>query len=215
MNLMGVIEVEKEDFLAREFAYPVYVQLKGADLYRHRSNGSYNRDHFHEHPEEYDCLFDAYTAQTDVLMNGVYWDRNVPRLFARDAINDLAFRIVTIADITDDCNGSVPINVGDQTIEDPVYGIDRKTLQKTAPYLSTSIDVMAVGNLPNELPRDASKYFGEQLIKYVLPDLLNGSSKIIDRATIASDGALTGPYQYLQAYASGTEDSADGCAART
>lgn len=203
MNLMGVIEVEKEQYLSREFAYPVYVQLKGADLYRHKEGRTYNRDHFHEHPKEYVCLFPHYTSQTDILMNGVYWDEDVPRLFQKEDISDPAFRISTIADITDDCNGSVPINVGDQTIEDPVYGIDRNTFEKTIPYLPNSIDVMAVGNLPNELPRDASKYFGEQLIKYILPDLLTGSSAVIERATIVSKGELLPGYDYLQAYATG------------
>lgn len=203
MNLMGVIEVEKEDFVEREFAYPVYVQLKGADLYRHKENGSYNRDRFHEHPEEFECLFGQYQSKADVLMNGVFWDARVPRLFEKESISDPSFRIATIADITDDCNGSVPINLGDQTMQEPVYGVDRKTFAKTAPYLPNSVDVMAVGNLPNELPRDASKYFGEQLIKYVLPDLLTGSSEIIEKATIVKEGKLTKNFDYLQRYAAG------------
>jgi saccharopine dehydrogenase (NAD+, L-lysine forming) len=207
MNLMGVIEVEKEEFLKREFAYPVYVQLKGADLYRHRKTGTYHRDHFHHHPQEYECLFINYAAHADVLMNGVYWDTAVPRLFEKEAISRPSFRIATIADITDDCNGSVPINLGDQTIEDPIYGVDRRSFEKTPPYLPNSIDVMAVGNLPNELPRDASKYFGEQLIKYVLPDLLRGSSAIIERATIVNEGKLTEPFFYLHGYAMGEKES--------
>ena len=111
------------------------------------------------------------------------------------------FIIQTIADITDDADGSVPINLGDQSIDDPIYGVDRNTLQKTAPYLKNSIDVMAVGNLPNELPRDASRYFGEQLIKYVLDDIVKGSSEIIKRATIVSGGELTDQYAYLREYA--------------
>lgn len=206
MNLMGIIEVEKEDYVSREFTYPVYVQLKGSDLYRHAISGTYNRDHFHEHPTEYESLFSAYTSHTDILMNGVYWDTGIPRLFRKEAISDSGFRIVTIADITDDCNGSVPINVGDQTIENPVYGIDRNSFEKTAPYQPNSIDLMAVGNLPNELPRDASKYFGEQLIKYILPDLLTQSSEIIERATIVKKGKLNAGFQYLQPYAEGKAD---------
>ncbi len=203
MNLMGVIEVEKDDYVSREFAYPVYVQLKGSDLYSHKGDGSYNRNHFHQHPNDYECLFKNYAAHTDILMNGVYWDTGVPRLFEKEAITDPSFRIETIADITDDCNGSVPINVGDQSIQDPVYGIDRASFEKTAPYLSGSIDVMAVGNLPNELPRDASKYFGEQLIKYILPDLIGGKSSVIERATIVKTGNLSKDYAYLQQYALG------------
>lgn len=206
MNLMGVIEVEKEQYLSREFAYPVYVQLKGSDLYQHKINGSYNRDEFHQQPSLYKCLFSAYANATDILMNGVYWDKEVPRLFDKEMISDQKFRIQTIADITDDCNGSVPINYGDQTIEDPVYGVDRNSFEKTAPYLPGSIDVMAVGNLPNELPRDASQYFGEQLMKYVLQDLYAGGSAVIERATIVKNGKLTSNFSYLQEYAHGEID---------
>lgn len=205
MNLMEVVELEKEEFVSREFTYPVYVQLKGGDLYKHSLKGNYNREHFHEHPEEYDCLFDQYISQVDVLMNGVYWDINLPRLFEAKRVHDSDFRIQVIADITDDTHGSIPINLGDQPIENPVYGVDRFTLQKTLPYQSTSIDIMAVGNLPNELPRDASKYFGEQLIKYILPDLLGNSSRAIENATIVKKGKLTKRFEYLKAFASGKD----------
>jgi alanine dehydrogenase len=203
MNLMGIHEVEPDDYLRRRFAYPVYTQLRGADLYEHAVSGKYQREQFHEHPEQYRCKFLPYAAQTDILMNGIYWDKNVPRLFEKENIKSDEFIIQSIADITDDAGGSVPINLGDQTIEDPVYGVDKNSFEKTAPYLSTSIDVMAVGNLPNELPRDASRYFGEQLIKYVLEDLAKGGSSIIDKATIVKQGKLTAHFEYLRDYAEG------------
>ncbi len=202
MNLMGIHETEPEEYLKKQFSYPVYTQLKGADLYRHKSSGQYSREHFHEQPEEYDCRFMPYAKETDVLMNGIYWEAAIPRLFEKEAITDPAFRIQVIADITDDENGSVPINLGDQTIEDPVYGVDRKTFTKTPAIQPGSIDVMAVGNLPNELPRDASRYFGEQLIKYVLEDLVkNNGSAVLERATMVKNGLLTRHYSYLKEYA--------------
>jgi alanine dehydrogenase len=135
-------------------------------------------------------------------MNGVYWDTGIPRLFEMEDMKKESFRIQTIADITDDVHGSVPCNIGDATIEDPVYGIDKFTGEKTEPYLPGSIDLMAVGNLPNELPRDASKYFGEQLMKYILDDLITGKSKIINEATIVKNGKLTEEFQYMEEYAS-------------
>jgi hypothetical protein len=179
----------------------VYTQLKGAELYMKKEGSGYSREEFHNFPEKYMCRFLPYAAQTDILMNGVYWDKNVPRLFEKSDVKGDHFIIQTIADITDDANGSVPINLGDQTIEDPVYGVDRQSLQKTAPYLPNSIDVMAVGNLPNELPRDASRYFGEQLIKHVLEDLVGNSSELLKRATITENGQLTPLFSYLEDYA--------------
>ncbi len=201
MNLMDVQEVEPDEYLGREFLYPVYVHLKGSDLYRHKKTGKYNRNDFHAHAEEYDCVFSYFCAQTDILMNGIYWEQNIPRLFEMDALQQNNFRIQTIADITDDKNGSIPCNMGDGTIDAPVYGVDKLSGVKTEPYLSGSVDVMAVGNLPNELPRDASRYFGEQLIKYVLDDLRKGSGDAIERATILKDGRLTATFEYLADYA--------------
>ncbi len=203
MNLMQIREVEREEFLERDFTYPVYVHLKGSDLYEHKENGSYNRSHFHQAPAEYKCKFLPYAHSADILMNGVYWNENVPRLFEKEDVKHPQFRLQTIADITDDEGGSVPINIGDQTIADPVYGVDKKTYQKTAPYLPHSIDVMAVSNLPNELPRDASRYFGEQLMKYVFPALLGNETGVIKKATIAQGGQLTQSFSYLNDYATG------------
>ncbi len=201
MNLMDAQEVEPEDFLTRPFDYPVYVQLKGANLYKHRVTGKYSREHFHLHPKEYGCLFNRYIAQTDILMNGIYWTNEMPRLFTIDEFKSTEFQIQTIADITDDKNGSVPCNLGDGTIEDPVYGINKITGEKILAYDKDGVDIMAVGNLPNELPRDASRYFGEQLIKYILNDIRQGGSDLIQNATILDNGKLTPKFEYLGEYA--------------
>jgi saccharopine dehydrogenase (NAD+, L-lysine forming) len=201
MNLLGIIEVEPDEFLERKFTYPVFTQLKGPGLYRHAQKKTYHRDDFHLNPADYECTFRPFTKVADILMNGIYWNSDMPRLFEWDDLADNDFRIQTIADITDDKEGSIPCNLGDTSIEDPVYGADRLSRKRTAPYLPGSIDVMAVGNLPNELPRDASRYFGEQLIKYVLEDLVKGGSPVIERATMVKKGQLTAHYQYLSEYA--------------
>lgn len=137
-------------------------------------------------------------------MNGIYWDRNVPRLFEKEDVQSPSYKMNVISDITCDIDGSVPINVGASTIADPVYGIDKKTLSRVAPFENTdnTVDVMAVDNLPNELPRDASRHFGQHLEKFVLNELLRGEeSDIIARATICRNGKLTSYYEYLSDYA--------------
>jgi len=200
MNLLGIHEVEPDEYLEKTFSYPVYVHLKGRDLYLHKETHNYNRTDFHTNPANYNCTFEQYIPHTDILMNGIYWDHDIPRLFEKEAINNPDFNIKTIADITDDMYGSIPCNLGDSTIDDPVYGVDKLTMEKTAPYLSNSIDIMAVGNLPNELPRDASRYFGQQLIKHVLKDIIDGDSTIIDKATIIKNGMLNKHYAYMREY---------------
>jgi saccharopine dehydrogenase (NAD+, L-lysine forming) len=201
MNLMGIHEVEPDEYLETEFTYPVYVHLKGSDLYAHKETGKYNRNDFHTNPHNYNCNFQQYIAYTDILINGIYWEKDIPRLFEMDALRQTGFRIKTIADITDDFNGSVPCNLGDSTIDNPVYGVDKTSFDKTAPYLPNSVDIMAVGNLPNELARDASRYFGEQLIKHVLDDIRLGGSKLINHATLIEAGKINEPYLYMKDYA--------------
>lgn len=201
MNLMGIHEVEPEEYVEKEFSYPVYVHLKGVDLYAHKETGKYNRNDFHTNPQHYNCRFTDYITHTDILMNGIYWEKNIPRLFEMEDLQRSNFRIQTIADITDDKNGSIPCNLGDSTIDNPVYGVNRNSFEQTAPYLSGSVDIMAVGNLPNELPRDASRYFGEQMIKFVLNDIRQGGSSIIENATMINAGELTAPFAYMKDYA--------------
>lgn len=206
LQYLDVAEVSPEDYLQKRYAYPVFVHLKGCDLYTRIDGGGYNRDDFHARPEQYRCLFGPYTQNTDILMNGIYWEKRIPRLFELDDLQKPEFNIPVIADITCDENGSVPCNVGASTIADPTYGFDRKTLQRCEPFQQTydTVDVMAVDNLPNELPRDASKYFGGFLLTYVMPDLASGNeSAILERATICRAGELGSHYAHLQEYAFG------------
>lgn len=195
--------VEPDDFTNKDYDYPVYTHLKGQDLYINKETGVYKRSEFHEYPEKYKCVFEPYTKVADVLMHGIYWSEAIDIMFQAQDIQKPDFNISTISDITCDPYGSIPINVGASTITQPVYGIERKTGQQTLPFLpqNVSIDVMAVDNLPNELPRDASEHFGEHMIKYIIPEMLKEKSLMLDRATICEKGKLTSYFEYLSDYA--------------
>lgn len=200
---LDIESVEPLDFLTHQYEYPVFTHLKGAGLYARKDNDIFLRDDFHAHPEAYKCLFSSYINQTDILMNGIYWEQRIARLFEKEEIKRNDWRIKVVSDITCDVDGSVPINVGSSTIADPVYGIDRNDFSQTSPFLNNNdiIDVMAVDNLPNELPCDASQYFGTHFEKYILPEILKGDSDILRRATICETGKLTKKYEYLSDYA--------------
>lgn len=203
MNLLDIIEVEPDEFLQRNFSYPVYVHLKGQDLYKNKFSGKYSREEFHSNPGNYSSKFAPFLSKTDILMNGTYWAKNIPALFEWEDLLSPDFRIQTIADISDDKDGSIPCNLGNGTIAQPVYGIDAASRQVINPYQKDGVDVMAVGNLPNELPKDASSYFGDQLIKYILEETIKDDSRVIERATIVKEGKLTAHYAYLKDYAEG------------
>jgi hypothetical protein len=111
-----------------------------------------------------------------------------------------SFKIKTIADISCDINGSVPATIRATTIENPVMGYNPHTESEELPYQPHVIDIMAIDNLPNELPRDASECFGEKMLSVVVPELLKPYSSMIERATIAQNGKLTDRFAYLSDY---------------
>src|SRR5690606_37157684 len=116
MKHWDIQSVEPEDFLENHYEYPVYTLLKGASLYENKHTGTYSREDFHNHPEEYICKFKPFAQAADILMNGIYWDEHIPRLFEKEDIEQVAYQLNVIADITCDLEGSVPINLGASTI---------------------------------------------------------------------------------------------------
>jgi saccharopine dehydrogenase (NAD+, L-lysine forming) len=207
MNVLDVKQVSVEDYLLKDYQYPVYVHLTGKEMYERISDGMYYRDEFHAQPHLYKCKFDKFWSHTDLLMNGIYWDASIDRLFEKEDTKLADFKITVVSDVTCDEDGSVPINLGASTIADPVYGYNKTTGEKAAAFLADKniIDVMAVDNLPNELPRDASEYFGEFLEKHIIADLIaeDHTNAMLQRATVCNAGHLGRYFEYLHDYAFG------------
>ncbi|MBL3654918.1 NAD(P)-dependent oxidoreductase [Fulvivirga sediminis] len=202
---MGIRRVSPAEFLYRTFDFPVFVQLNSRD-YNTPSDGSdFIRDDFFKHPENYESSFLPYAEQADMLIAGAFWDPRAPALFKREDICTPEFKIKVIADITCDIEGSIPSTKQPSTIDDPIYDYEpSQGIVEQALTDEGNITVMAVDNLPCELPRNASQDFGRELIDNVLPHLLgDDSDSIIERATIAKDGVLTTKYVYLQGYVDG------------
>ncbi len=205
LDHLGIRQVEPEEYLEHQYAEPVYAQLKIHHLYQRKSDHGFEMQEFFDHPDRYESIFEPYTKATDLMINAIYWDPNAPIYFTREAMQRPDFSIQTIADITCDIEGSIPATLRATTIADPVMGYDPATHQEVEPYQPHTIDIMSVDNLPNELPRDASADFGDQLIENVWDELIHGKGTMLDRATIAQGGQL-GPYfQYLQGYVKGEQ----------
>lgn len=194
-------EVTSEAFLKKSFKHPVFVQLNSPDLYGHSHLKKWNSAYFYEHHREYFSKFRPYYQTGDLLLNGIYWTADLPRLFEKDELKNPEFRIKAIADISCDVDGSVPITYKATSIADPVIAWDRVNNCEAEPYSSeNTIEVMAVGNLPNELPKDASSDFGGMLIQHIIPQLIEERSVLLEGATIAAAGDLTSRYEYLRDY---------------
>lgn len=202
LDTAGIRKVSVYDFLTKTFDEPVYVQLSSADYHIRKDGGHFNREEFHLHPERYQSNFLAFTKVADILLAGAFWNPKAPVLFTREDMRSPEFKIKVIADITCDIEGSIPSTLRASTITDPIYDYDPATGTEQ-PALSNPgyVTVMAVDNLPCELPRSASEEFGRDLIDRILrPLLVEDIDGVIERATIAKGGKLTEPFLYLSDY---------------
>jgi len=196
---MGIKKVSPEAFLKEHFSEAVFTQLAPED-YVNRTDGSdFVTQHFYDNPKEYKTIFEPYTKAADIMINGIYWANDAPAFFTVDDMKKSDWSIQVIADVTCDIApvSSIPSTLFASTIADPIFGFDPKTGKQTDPHQKGIIDMMTIDNLPNELPRDASKAFGEMFTENVLEALEEDSTKILERSMIASNGKIGPHFKYL------------------
>ncbi len=198
LELVGIIAVDPHDFIHNYFDEPVYSILASEDYVRRKTDGGFDKGEFYGNPEKYESHFEKYAEVSDILIAAAYWDNRAPKLFELQDVKLDDFNLSVIADITCDIHGSIPTTVKSSTILNPVYDFDRENLVDLPPFgKQTSLSIMAIDNLPTELPRDASEDFGNQLIEHFIPELLKEESPVIDRATVTKEGDLTIEFIYL------------------
>jgi alanine dehydrogenase len=199
---MGIREVDAETFVQKDFQEAVFTQLRAREYVRHQEGLPFEPRHYYAHPGEYESAFAPFAAAADIFINGIFWDNRAPVFFTREMMRQPDFRIRTIADVTCDIApvSSVPSTIRPSTIAAPVYGYDPHTGEEVTPYQEHRIDVMAIDNLPNEMPRDASTAFGQMFLDRVLPEFFKSHSPVLERATIADKGALCPLFAYLEDY---------------
>jgi hypothetical protein len=201
---IGITEVSLQEFLHQKSDKPVYIVLRSQDYHAHKDGLAWNAQNFHKNPHEYISTFYPFATIADIMITSAFWHPQAPLLFTKEDMQRKDFNIKVIADISCDVDGSVPCTVRTSTITNPVYDYDPLSRQEKAAFSDENhITVMAIDNLPCELPYDASAYFGRQLIDQVLPHLFNhDKDKILERATIARNGQLTSQYSYLSDFVS-------------
>jgi saccharopine dehydrogenase (NAD+, L-lysine-forming) len=202
LGRMGIRRVSVYDYLYLSFNEPVYAQLRSSDYNRRRDGRVWDTANFHQEPAAYESTFGTFLPVTNLLIACAYWDPAAPRLFEEADTQRPDFKLDTIADVTCDVDGSIPLTKRSTTIEAPAFDYHPATGALEAPYTRPeNITVMAVDNLPCELPRNASRDFGRQLLDQMFPHLLGGDpAGVLARATIASGGHLQPRYAYLAGY---------------
>ena len=198
---MGVREVEPDEWLNGDFDSAVFTRLDCPNYVTKNDGHEFSLRDFFEHPHLYQSSFGPFQRVADIMINGIYWDNRAPAFFTRHDMTDSSFSIKVIADITCDIApvSSIPSTLRSTTILDPVFGFDPVSGREVSAF-SGGTDMMTVDNLPNELPRDASASFGQQLIDHVLPELCRQNSVILEKGTVAANGDLGVHFQYLADY---------------
>jgi alanine dehydrogenase len=202
----GAIEVSPVEYLSVDKnEKTIFCRLDPWHYTRHIHELDFRFAHFVEHPEEYENAFLPYVESADMYIACHFWDPRSPVLLDRKALKVHRNHLQVIADISCDIKGPIASTIRASTIDEPFYGYDPDTgLETDDPFDRKALTVMAVDNLPGELPRDASEDFGNALIEQVIPALIGRDQRdVVERATIVRKGKLTADFAYLEGFVKG------------
>jgi len=176
---------------------------------------SFNLSEYYQHPEKYHSVFEQYLPSLSILMNCIYWSPQYPRLVTKQYLQQTLNtkeqnRLKVIGDISADINGAVECTTKNTTPDTPVFVYNPRTDSITDGYKGEGIVVMAVDNLPCELPRESSQSFSDTLIRFI-PAIMNADfttpdfkdlqlPEEIKNAVILYQGKLTPTYQYINKF---------------
>lgn len=201
---LNIKEISDALFLTSKFTEPVYCMIDVMDYNKRKDGKVGSKQKFYKYPEDYESNFMPYAKQTDLFIAGHFYGNNAPFLYTRNDAKSPDFKINLVADISCDIDGPVASTLRASTIVDPFYGYDAQSEKEVAFDAKGAITVMAVDNLPCELPKDASEGFGEMFLEHVIPAFFNDDERgILKRAKMTKDGQLTKRFEYLQEYVDG------------
>ncbi|HLA54585.1 MAG TPA: NAD(P)-dependent oxidoreductase [Flavobacterium sp.] len=197
-------QISISDYLTKNYDGPVYTQLDVLD-YNKRIDGQVldNKDFYHN-PTDYISDFGRFTKVSDIFMAGHFYGNDAPVILTRNMLQSVDNKIKVVADISCDVEGPIASTLRSSTIAEPLYGYLPIEDREVDMFHPAAIVVMAVDNLPCELPKDASEGFGEMFMEHVIPAFFNGDKDgILERAKVTENGKLTERFKYLQEYADG------------
>jgi hypothetical protein len=201
---MKIKEVSVSDYLSKTYTYPVYTMIDVQDYNRHQSGIAFNKAEFYSHPENFISNFERFAIVSDIFMAGHFYGNGAPEILTREMLADPACKIKVVADISCDIDGPIACTLRASTIANPSYGYLASEHKEVAMFHPSAIVIMAVDNLPCELPKDASEGFGDMFLEHVIPAFFNGdASGVLARAKITENGKLSPRFDYLQSYLEG------------
>ena len=208
MNLLPIKEVTPKDYLNNTYDESVFTHLEVENYFEKADGGEFIRKEFYTKPELFKQGFQKYVPLTDMYVPCHYWNSNSPKILTKADLSSESNRISVIADISCDIADPIASTLRPSKVATPIYGYDPETGNEESNYKKDGIiAVMAVDNLPCELPKDASEDFGNELIKHVLPAMIgDDTDRIIERASQTNlEGSLMPDFEYLLDYVAGKE----------
>ena len=202
LTALGLREVHADAFLHEDFHEAVFTRLDVEDYNARNDGKAFTMDEFISDPTGFKSTFAPYARVADMYIAGHYWAEGSPFLFTRNDMKAESWSVKVVADVSCDIDGPVACTLRPSTIADPLYGYDPATESECAFDDPHGVTVMAVDNLPCELPRDASHGFGKEMMDHVIPLLVGGDrDDMLTNATETTlEGALAPKFQYLQDY---------------
>jgi alpha-aminoadipic semialdehyde synthase len=186
------------------------------EKFRSKEGQGFYFEEYLRHPKKFESNLDVYLPYINILVHTAYWDSKYPRLVTKKTINSLSgkepFRMEFIGDLSCDVEGSIEITHKTTSPNMPTFTYDPRKNKFRDGYRSEGITVLAVDNLPAELPGDASDDFSGLIRDYVYQIAAHGINDItkhmaipaeIRNAVVTQNGRLTKGSSYLKKFISG------------
>ncbi len=219
LSLMGAEEVHPRDIdkfakAHRRNANKIYMIIfYREEKLRSKKGKKFYFEEYLEHPEEFESNMAKYLPKLNVLVNATYWDEHYPRMVSKQMLKDLynkkGFNLKFIADISCDIGGSIEATYKTTDQKSPVYTYDPSHDVYKKGFKAPGVSILAINNLPTELPKDSSECFSKLIREYVYQVANHGTLHVtehvvipaeIRKAVVVESGALTEGYKYLERY---------------
>ncbi|MCF8323166.1 MAG: NAD(P)-dependent oxidoreductase [Flavobacterium sp.] len=204
LDAIKIKKVATNDFLTKNYTQAVYTQIDVLDYNKRKDGAVFDNNDFFENPSEYESDFERFTKVSDIYISGHFHANEAPDILSQEMLQANNCKIKIVADISCDINGPIACTLRSSTIEEPFYGYLPNENREVDIFHPAAIVVMAVDNLPCELPKEASEGFGQMMLEQVIPAFFNGDKEgILQRAKITEKGKLTPRFSYLQDFVDG------------
>jgi len=203
-------------------------EIRRSDQFERKAGGGYNEDEFNEFPERYVCNFShKFAPYSSVIINGIYWSPQTPRLLSipdakmlltppstpwigsSSGCPNLPHRLVAICDISADPGGSIEFMNECTSIDEPFCLYDAEQNKDKVTFKGDGVLICSIDNMPTQLPREATDYFGDLLLPHVENIIKNNAKKpfddkekekigpIVAGAVITTNGKLAPNFEYI------------------